>query len=313
MSKIIEKISKNYNKIKFQTKKHSPEILVVAGVTGTVVSAVVACKATTKISTILDESKDTIDKIHKTSKDESKKEVYSEEDAKKDLTIVYIQTGLKIAKLYAPAVILGSLSITSILASNNILRKRNVALATAYATVDKGFKEYRKRVVERFGEEVDQQLKYGVKSEKIEEDIVDENGKTKKVKKTVGVSELDEYSDYAIYFDRSTSSYFEGIDDYDHMFINAQQRYAGDLLRAKGYLTLNEVLDGLGIHAQDERTQRLRKAGMVVGWKYERDNQDGDNDVIFHVYDTYRENENGKIEPCIIIDFNVEGNIYDRM
>ena len=53
---------------------------------------------------------------------------YSIEDSKKDLSVVYLQTGVKLAKLYAPAVALGALSITGILASNNILRKRNVAL-----------------------------------------------------------------------------------------------------------------------------------------------------------------------------------------
>ena len=131
-NEIISKMSRTVSKIGFQLKKHSPEILVVAGVAGTVVSAVMACKATTKISEILDESKDTIDSIHAVSENEEMAERYSEEDGKKDLMIVYAQTGLKLAKLYAPAVILGGLSIASILASNNILRKRNIAIAAAY-------------------------------------------------------------------------------------------------------------------------------------------------------------------------------------
>ena len=154
----MSKITHSYNKAIFQLKKHSPEILILAGVAGTVVSAVMACKATTKIGEILDESKETIDAIHEAQKNEALSEKYPENVAQRDLAIVYIQTGVKLAKLYAPSVILGTLSITSILASNNILRKRNVALAAAYATVDKGFKEYRSRVVENFGEEVDQQL-----------------------------------------------------------------------------------------------------------------------------------------------------------
>ena len=40
------------------------------------------------------------------------KEQYSSEDAKKDLTIVYAQTGVKFAKLYGPSVDAGALSIT---------------------------------------------------------------------------------------------------------------------------------------------------------------------------------------------------------
>lgn len=305
---IMSKITRGYNKTMFQLKKHSPEILIVAGVAGTVVSAVMACKATTKIGEILEESKETLDTIHEAQKNEALAEKYPENVAQRDLAIIYIQTGVKLAKLYTPSVILGTLSITSILASNNILRKRNVALAAAYATVDKGFKEYRSRVVEKFGEEVDQQLRFGTVVEKIEETVTDENGKTKKVKKTVGVSEISDYGDYAVYFDKS-SPYFEGNDDYDMMFLRAQQNYANDLLRAREYLTLNEVLDGLGIQG----TNMLRKAGMVVGWKYEKDNQHGDNDVCFDTHRTYRRREDGTVEPCIILDFNVEGSIYDRM
>lgn len=304
----MNKIISSYNKTIFQLKKHSPEILIVTGVTGTVVSAVMACKATTKIGEILDESKETIDTIHEAQKNEALSEKYPENVAQRDLAIVYTQTGVKLAKLYGPSLILGTLSITSILASNNILRKRNVALAVAYATVDKGFKEYRSRVVEKFGEEVDHQLRYGTVAEKIEETVTDENGKTKTVKKTVGVSEISDYGDYAVYFDKS-SPYFEGNDDYDMMFLRAQQNYANDLLRAREYLTLNDVLDGLGIQG----TPRLRKAGMVVGWKYEKDNQRGDNYVCYDIYRTYRKREDGSVEPCIILDFNVEGSIYDRM
>lgn len=143
-----------------------------------------ACKATTKIESILEESKNTIDTIHQCSGNKDMADKYSEDDAKKDLAIVYIQTGVKLAKLYAPSVALGTLSIVSMVASNRILRKRNVALAAAYATVDKTLKEYRERVVERFGQEVDNELRYNIKAKKLEETVTDpETGKEKKVKK----------------------------------------------------------------------------------------------------------------------------------
>ena len=41
-----------------------------------------------------------------------------------------------------------------------VLVKRNIALAAAYTAVDKSFKEYRGRVIERFGKELDRELKY---------------------------------------------------------------------------------------------------------------------------------------------------------
>lgn len=57
-------ISRSAHRMAFKLQKHSPEILVVAGVIGAVASAVMACKATTKLSDILDDSRDRIDSIH---------------------------------------------------------------------------------------------------------------------------------------------------------------------------------------------------------------------------------------------------------
>ena len=143
---IMKNVSTTFSKVSVKLKKHSPEILVVAGVIGTVASAVMACHATTKLDSVLEKSKKDIDAIHKCAENEELAAEYSKDDAKKDLTIVYVQAGVKVAKLYAPAVALGTLSIASIVASHNILKKRNVALAAAYATVDKTFKEYRKYI-----------------------------------------------------------------------------------------------------------------------------------------------------------------------
>ena len=179
-TEIMKSVSGITNKTVMKLKKHSPEILVVAGVVGAIASAVIACKATTKVGKITEEAKDMIDSIHESEKNgiTPAGETYTKEDCQKDLAITYVQTGIKYAKLYAPAVILGSLSITSILASNNILRKRNVALGAAYAAIDKSFKEYRGRVIERFGEQVDHELKYNIKAKKFEEIETDpETGK----------------------------------------------------------------------------------------------------------------------------------------
>lgn len=298
-------ITSAFNKIGFKLKVHSPEILAVTGVVGVIGSGILACRATTKLSGILEESKETIDTIHKVAEDESMSDQYSQEDAQKDMAIVYAQTGLKIAKLYAPSVILGALSIGCMLTSNNILRKRNIALAAAYTAVDKGFKEYRGRVVERFGEAVDRELKYNIKSKKIEETIVDEEtGKEKKVKKTVDVVEgIEGYSDYARFFDEA-SSHWEKNAEYNLMFLRARQNYANDLLKANGHVFLNEVYDMLDI----PRT----KAGNIVGWKYDPSNPDIDNYIDFGIYDVHREPARDFVngyERVILLDFNVDGDI----
>ena len=317
-TELMTTVSSSFNKMGFKLKKHSPEILVVAGVIGTIASTVMACKATTKVSDILEKAKEDINSIHDCAANEEFVEEYTPEDVKKDLTIVYVQTGIKLAKLYAPAVALGALSLSGILASNNILRKRNVALAAAYATVDKGFKEYRNHVVERFGEEVDRELKHGIKAKKIEKVIVGEDGKKKKVKETISVVERDTLSEYSFFFEES-NPYWEKDGNYNRMFLLAQQQYANDKLRANGYLYLNDVLDTLGI----PRT----KAGQIVGWVYNPDNPNGDNYVDFGIYETYRKDQESFVkdkamrerfgkevyERVVLLDFNVDGNILDLM
>lgn len=316
---IMNKMSGAFNNVSFKMKKHSPEILMVAGVAGVVVSAVMACKATLKVDAIMDETKEKMDKIHKAEDDgvTESGEDYFIEDAKKDTAIVYAQTGFKLVKTYAPAVAIGTLSIASILASNNILRKRNVALAAAYATVDKSFKEYRNRVIEKFGQEVDRELKYNIKAEKVPTTEVDEEtGKEKKVKKNAFVVNPSDVSGYARFFEKYTvdedgnsilNPHWEPNNEYNIMFIKAQENYANDLLRAKKRLFLNDVYEMLGL----PRT----KAGQVVGWVYDEDNPVGDNYVDFGMYAdnlSYSDFANG-LDPAILLDFNVDGNVWETM
>ena len=302
-----EKFISVYNGVKGQVQKHSPEILMGVGVVGVVTSTVMACKATMKLNDILEESKETRDKIKEVENNPKYEDKYSPEDAKKDLAINYMQTGMKVAKLYAPAVLLGGASLGCLLASNDILRKRNAALSAAYMTVDKSFKEYRNRVTERFGEEVEKEIRYGIKAEQIETTVVDEDGNETTVTDTIKTMDPNLYSDYARFFD-AASPYWQNDPEYNLMFLKAQQQYANDLLRAKGRLFLNDVYDMLGI----EKT----KAGQVVGWVYDRENPNGDNFVDFGIYDMSKERVRAFVngyETNILLDFNVDGNIWDLM
>ena len=302
----MSKLTRTLNRVGLKLKKHSPEILVVTGVVGTVASAVMACKATTKIDEVLAETKDNIEKTKDYVEKKGFSEKYTEEDYKKDLTIFYAKGGLELVKLYAPSVALGALSITAILSGHNVLRKRNVALAAAYATVEKGFKEYRGRVVERFGEELDRELKYNIKAKEVEETTVDEKtGEEKVTKKTVNVADPNNYSTYARFFDDGCTGWTKDP-EYNLMFLKNQQRYANDLLKSRGHLFLNEVYDMLGI----PRT----KAGQVVGWIYDEEYPNGDNFVDFGIYDLYNEKARDFVngyERTILLDFNVDGDIMN--
>ena len=316
INKIITSATRTLNRVGFKFKKRSPEILVVAGVIGTITSAVMACKATTKVNDILDDTKTKLEPIREADeKLESGKELtcadgshYTKDDVKKDLVIVYTQTAVKFVKLYGPSVILGALSLGCIVGSHNILRKRNVALAAAYTAVDKGFREYRGRVIERFGKELDQELRYNIRAKEFDEKVVDEKtGKERIEKKTVSVADPNTYSDYARFFDDGCNGWTKDPED-NLYFLKAQQNYANELLKSKGHLFLNEVYDMLGI----QRT----KAGQVVGWIYDEKNPIGDNFVDFGIYnmdiERSRDFVNG-YERTILLDFNVDGNILDLM
>lgn len=302
-----EKMMNIYNNSRNMVQKHSPEILAGVGVVGVVASTVMACKATMKLNDILEESKETRDKIRKVENDPAYADKYTPEDAKKDLTINYTQTGMKIAKLYAPAVILGSASLGCLLASNDILRKRNAALSAAYMTVDKSFKEYRSRVAERFGEEVEKEIRYNIKAEEIETTVVNEDGSETTIKETVNMMDPNLYSDYAKFFDEANPNW-KNDPEYNLMFLKSQQQYANDLLKARGRLFLNEVYDMLGI----DRT----KAGQVVGWVYNKENPIGDNFVDFGIYDMSKERVRAFVngyETNILLDFNVDGDVWSLM
>lgn len=309
-TEITNKLAGTFYKAKLSLKKHSPEILVVSGIVGTVASTVMACKATTKLDGILAESKEKIDTIHETLENPDmlpEDAVYTEEDSKKDLAVTYVQTGVKVAKLYAPAVALGTVSIVSILAGHNITRKRNVALAAAYTVVDKSFKDYRGRVIERFGEELDRELKYNIKAEEVEKVVVDEKGKEKKVKETVQVVDSNDIGYYAKFFDVGNPNWTKDPEA-NLMFLRHQQDYMNHKLQLQKYLFLNDVYEALGI----DKTQ----AGQIVGWIYDEENPNGDNFVDFGIYDRHdavkRLFVNGS-ERTILLDFNVDGPIYDKV
>lgn len=300
-------LSRSVHKVGFKLKKHSPEILVVTGVVGTVVSAVMACKATTKIEEVLEEPRQRITDIHNYVTDNGYSEKYTEKDEQKDLTITYAQAGLKLVKLYGPSLVVGAASIGAILTSHKIMRGRNIALAAAYATVDRSFKDYRGRVIDRFGKELDRELKYDIKTKEVEEVVVHEDGTSEVVKKKVQTVEKPRRSEYAKFFDDGCNGWDKDA-EYNLMFLRAREEEATRRLRRQGYLFLNDVYDMLGI----PRT----RVGQEVGWIYDEKNPIGDNYVDFGIYDAHNTNArdfvNG-IERVILLDFNVDGPILHLM
>ena len=301
------------NKVKFNVVKHSPEILMGIGIAGVVTSTVLACRSTLKVQEILDYKEKNMNNIKEVLSEE--REDYTEEDARKDKTIIMTTTALRIMKLYAPSVIIGAGSIACLLQSHNVMRNRNAGLAAALAATTESFKQYRERVTEKYGDEVDKEMRYGIKKEKKEKD-----GKKTKEEIVVGCDEH-ELSGYARYFNEN-NMYWSEDPQYNMMFLRQNQNWANDKLISQGYLYLNDVYDALGFPKT--------KAGQVVGWVYDpNNNEHGDNYVDFGIYDLnvkgYRdEMANDTIAEerqdfvngyrnSILLDFNVDGNIWETM
>lgn len=274
-------------------KKHSPEILTTVGIVGMVASAVMASRATLKVAPVIDkirEGRDTANELYANIDAVE----YDEKARNKDLAYTYMQGTLALSKLYGPAVSLGLSSIACIVAAHGIMHRRNVALVAAYKVVESGFSEYRKRVAAELGDDRENDLYRGVEREEVET----KNGK----KKTVIKKNPNGHSPYAKFFDELSSNWSK-TPEYNLLFLKAQQNYANDLLHARGHVFLNDVYDMLDI----PRTQ----AGQVVGWVI---SDDGDNFIDFGIYDfdsdKAREFVNG-YEKSILLDFNVDGVIYD--
>lgn len=272
-------------------QKNSPAILFGAGVVGMVGSTVLACRATLKLQEVLEKTEGDLT-MAKTLEHRE----YSDTDRQKDVAIIYTRTVVNVGRLYAPAILLGAASIGCLAKSHSILSERNLALTAAYAIVDKAFGEYRGRVIEKYGEDQDREFRF--ESEEVE--IIDEKGR----QTTQMMPGPDASSMYARFFDQYSPSWSKEP-SYNLLFLRCQQNYANDMLKARGHIFLNEVYDMLGM----ERS----RAGSVVGWII---SHDGDNYIDFGVFKGDSRNSrdfvNGR-EGSILLDFNVDGIIYDKI
>lgn len=272
-----------------KVQKHSPTILFGAGIVGVVGTVILASRATLRLSDLVDEASATIEKINVA---DNENEEYTPESAVKDKGVVYVKTAIEVSKLYAPALILGVVSVSCLAGSHNILTRRNAALGAAYAGMEKAFKEYRGRVVDEIGAE--KEAKIFQPTEEV--DAITPEGKKVKVAVPTGVGG----SPYKKLFDESNANWNKE-NEYNFLFIQAQQNMANDLLTAKGYVFLNDVYEALGI----PRT----KAGQIVGWVADGK---GDGFIDFGLRNT----EDGLRfvageERSIWLDFNVDGNILN--
>jgi hypothetical protein len=279
-------------------KKNSPHIFFAAGVAGTIASTVLACRATLKLSATLDEIQKDIDIIKPKRETHPllTPEVVTGEDVVVEHTktiYVYSRASLRIAKLYGPSVLIGVASIGLLAGAHVQLTRRNSALIAAYAAVQKAYDDYRERVREELGAEKELDIYHAAKTEIVK----DADGNDISVK----VVDPNKYSPYAKFFDEYSDNWKRDA-ELNRMFIQCQQNYLNNRLLAYGHVFLNEAYDALGVPRSS--------AGAVVGWLKDGD---GDGYIDFGIFEAFNSRFVNGTEQSILLDFNVDGVIYDKI
>jgi len=293
----IKNVLSNANHI---CKKKSPEIALTIAVVGSIAALICGCRATTKLPEILEDAEDDLNKIKEKDNPEYL-EKYPDTNIKRETTIAYAKTGLKIARLYAPTVALEAIALGGMFKTHHILTKRNMALAAYAATVNENFDEYRKRIAAKFGDEAERQAFLNSTTETVEKTVVDENGKEKKKKEKVEVTDPNVSSPFVRYFTKDNPNW-EGNQLLDENFVSGIEGIMNARLNVYGHVVLNEVYRMLGF---DDT-----KMGMIVGWV--KDPNDPKK-IKLPMSKTYiRQSEDGKYEPAYVIDFlNLDGDIFN--
>lgn len=299
-------LPKSIAKLGLQVSKRSPELCMVGAGVCFLGAIVAASHATTKVEEILNEWNDKIEDIEFALKEpeivESGK--YTPEDAKKDKMIVYCQTGANLIKNYALTAALFASGTAFMLSSYKIMSARYSTLLGAYTALQGLFEKYRQNVRNDLGEEKDLDFLYSRETAKLELESTDKRGKVIKKVGDVKVMSGDptQYSPYARFFDESCSQWKKDH-EYNLTYLVHQQAYMNARFNSVGHVFLNEVYDALGI----PRTT----AGALVGWV----KGNGNDYIDFGIFTGFAPNRNfvNGYERVILLDFNVDGLIYDKI
>ena len=299
--KLMTTINNATGRAGLQFKKHSPEILMGAGVIGFIGTIVLACKATTRAEEVLDRHARQMEDAKEAAEIAEPEDNY---DIKKETLIVYSHTAVDMAKLYGPTIAMGTLSLACFLKAYKIVNNRYLGAVAAYNAVSSVFDLYRNRVREELGEQMDRHFRYGSEISEIET-IIDEGdgNKPKKTKEKVENTDRTNVgpSEYAKFFDKSCPEW-DTNPQFNLKWLRANETAANDILNSRGHIFLNEVYDMIGLPHTS--------AGAVVGWVKGH----GDGYVDFGLYKPDNESArrfiNGE-DNVVLLDFNVDGVIFD--
>lgn len=295
MKFVPKKLTRSIARSALKTKKNSPSLFFGAGLIGVVGGTVLACRATLKLPDVLDDFQKDVDGLKEdhAARVNNPNDPFTERDAHKDTLYIYSRNTFEVAKLYAPSVAVGAISVACLTGSHVTLKRRNASLTAAFTGVAAAYDEYRRRVQSELGKERELDLYHGAENRIVHRP----DGNSEIVK----VVDPNSFSAYSRIFDESCPAWEKGP-GVNRLFVQAAQNYFNNRLQIRGHVFLNEVYEHFGF----DHTQ----AGAVVGWVL---GSDGDNYIDFGIFDAYNAHFVNEWERSIILDFNVDGIIFDKI
>lgn len=284
-AKLLDKVPDFAMKLATKAKANSPTLLFGTGLALTVGGAVLACRATVKATNELEDFQREVHDVKAGKADLP--------DYNRDITYVYVKNSMSIVKLYAPAIIVGGAGIAMLTTSHVQLNRRNEALTAAYAALHAAYENYRDRVREEIGAERELDIYHAAETTQVQL----EDGRAVEVK----TADPTKWSAYARFFDEA-SRHWQPDPELNRLWIEIQQTHLNQLLLARGFVFLNEAYEALDIPHSS--------AGQAVGWLL---NGDGDNFIDFGIYKANNAAFVNGQEPNILLDFNVDGTIIDKI
>lgn len=130
-------------------KRNAPTILTVIGGAGVVVTSVMAVKATPKALLLLEEAK--------------------QEKGEELSAVEVVKTA---GPAYIPTALVGVSTIACIFGANILNKRSQAAITSAYALLNESYKEYRAKVKDLYGDEVDSHIKKEIAKDKYNESDV---------------------------------------------------------------------------------------------------------------------------------------------
>ena len=134
-------------------KRNGSTILTCIGVIGVVATAVMTAKATPKALSMMDEA-----------------------EWNKGDELTKVETVKAAAPAYIPAIMVGAVTITSILAADGLNRQSKAAIISAYSLLYTSYNKYKNKIKELYGEEVDERVTSEMAKDQYDdfEDILEE-------------------------------------------------------------------------------------------------------------------------------------------